>query len=246
MFGRKGMNSPPPRPRVDLAAIVAPGGKIDLAMRAAIALFSDTLAAAGKDAGALSLDGPFPSEIARMIGDCIVYDGDKGPEFVTLGVTKDFKAFSYQPHCYLFMIANAVGIAETLPERAERARFAAPQCPEALFHAHVTRLWIRHILPVGRAMSAGDTSALTMCLNAVQEDIGAILRGTPEWMRHEVDVVKLANEWIEGFPATIGRPLDASVPRMNGIPMTEFVENLLTDWLARLQADGLRQERRAG
>jgi hypothetical protein len=53
-------------------------------------------------------------------------------------------------------------------------------------------------------------------------------------------------EWAEGFPATIGRPLGGSVQRMNGIPMPDFVADLLTDWLARLQARGLTERRATG
>jgi hypothetical protein len=244
VFGRKGTQPPQP-PRNDLAAIVAPHGKIDVAMQGAIALFTDSLTAAGRDAGNLALAANVPPGVAKLIADCIGYDGDAGPEYVTLGVTRDFEAFSYQPHCFLFVIANTVGIAESLPGREDRARFAAPQCAEPLFHAHVMRLWVRHVLPVGAALAAGNMPALTACMSAVQEDIAMILRSTPQWMREEADLVKLANDWAEGFPATIGRPLDSSVQRMNGIPMTDFVAGLLTDWLARLQADGLGERHRA-
>lgn len=237
MFGRKGLQ-PPAGPEDNFEAIVSAGGKIDRAMSAAIALLSATLAETGRDAGALALPGPIPTDVSGLIADCITYRGKDGPEYATLGVTPDFKAFSYQPHCYLFVIANTVGIAEQLPD--ERARFAGPQCAEPLFHAHVMRRWARHVLPVGKAMAAADREGLTRCIMAVRDDIVAVANAAPAWMHDILDLRQLAADWGGGYPATIGRPLDESVKRMNGIPMSDFVAKTLTDWLARLQADGLR------
>lgn len=246
MFGRKGLTSPPPPGSADdFEAIVAAGGKIDRAMSGAVALLTQVLADAGRDPGALGMSGPAPQNVAALIAECITYDGDKGREYATLGVTRDFKAFSYQPHCYLFVIANTIGIAQDLPVPEMRAQLAAPQAAEPLFHAHVMRRWVRHIRPVGKALAAQDMAALTQCMKAVQEDIGSVVRATPQWMREQLDVVQLAKDWAAGFPATIGRPLDASVKRMNDIPMPDFVHETLVNWLARLQARGLSERNRA-
>jgi hypothetical protein len=246
MFGRKGLTPPPPQgPNDGFDAIVAEGGKIDRAMCASIALLTQVLIDAGRDPGALAMAGPVPADVAGMIADCIVYNGEKGREYATLGITRDFEAFSYQPHCYLFVIANTIGIAQDLPVPEMRAQLAAPQAGEPLFHAHVMRRWVRHVRPIGKALAAQDMDGLTYCMNAVQEDIAAVIRAAPQWLREQVDLVQLAQEWAAGFPATIGRPLDSDVKRLNDIPMTDFVHETLVGWLARLQADGLRDRNRA-
>ena len=260
MFGRKGLGgnggagggsggtgpgTGGPRPDRGLGSVVLPGWTIDRAMCAAIAVMGEALSAAGQHPGALAIDdAPVPGT-SNMIAQCITYDGAAGPEYVTLGVTRDFEAFSYQPHCFLFLISNAVGICEDLPDRETRGRIAASQCVQPLFHAHVMRRWCRHVLPVGEAMTERDDAALGACLEALKADILEVMRDAPVWMRERCDLPALAGDWISGFPATIGRPLDGSEKRLNGIPMPEFVHRTLVDWLTGMQAQAMVQGRRA-
>ncbi|MGZ8999210.1 MAG: hypothetical protein ACXW2T_10190, partial [Allosphingosinicella sp.] len=59
-----------------------------------------------------------------------------------------------------------------------------------------------------------------------------------------VSIVDCAREWCSGFPGTIGRPLTAEVKRINALPMTDFVETLITDFLVETQMRGLSEQRR--
>ena len=77
----------------------------------------------------------------------------------------------------------------------------------------------------------------------LMRDLMAALNRTPQEMARNIDGKAIFRDWVSGFPGTIGRPLDDSVPRMNGLPVTPFIEDVLIRELARLQADGLRQQR---
>lgn len=241
MFGRKGLGgAPPPRgPGDGFDEATAPGGKVDLAMQAAIRLFTEVLRAAGRDPEALGLAGPPPADVARLVAECVTYTGENGPQYMTLGLTRDFHAFSYQPHCFLFLIANAAGIAESLPDIEARARIAAAECRVPLFHAQALRKWIAHVRPIGRALAERDFDGITRIMAMFESDLARLCDDAPEWLRNAIDLPGLAQEWRSGFPATIGRPLDAEVQRINGIPMSDFVAETITRFLAETQMRGL-------
>jgi len=261
MFGKKGLSptggngrgdgpgngSGGGRPgRRDLAGVLEQGGSIDRAASAAIALFTETLRAADLDPGALAGTGPIPENLNAMLADCITYDGNKGREYVTLGTTRDFKAFSYQPHCFLFLISNAALICQDFPDVQVRAPIAAPECIVPLFHAHVLRRWSRYVLPIGTALGRGDDDALGGIMRALLEDIFSIVDDAPEWMRERGNLQQQSSDWGSGFPSTIGRLIDTDVKRLNDIPMSDFVHQTLVDWMAKMQAQSMHAQHRSG
>lgn len=245
MFGRKGLGGSgagdggATPERRDFEGVVREGGSLDRALCASIALFSEVLAAAGEDPGALGMEGGGSGRVGELLAQSITYTGAAGPEYVTLGVSQDFKAFSYQPHCFLFLVSNAVGICEDLPDTQTRAQIAASECAVPLFHAHVMRRWASQVVPVGKAMAANDGDALHRAMMTIQHQIRAVIDAAPPWMRERVDLDSLAADWLTGYPATIGRPIDETVRRLNGLPMSDFVHQTLTDWMANLQMQGM-------
>ena len=245
MFGRRKEPIRPP------AAPPPPGGsepfpidKMDRALEAAIRLFTRVLDDAGVDAGALALRGPVPPYVGELLAGCTTYlAGDEcTPTFLALGITPDFKAFAYPPHCRLFFILNSVGICEDPAAAPILNQLAPHQLPGPLIDAHFMRRWIRFILPTAEALRQGQ-AALETLIRSLIDTMIEVARQVPAPFAARIDVAGVAREWGSGFPGTIGRPLDDSVPRMNGLPMTAFIENTLTSELARLQAEGLRQER---
>lgn len=247
MFGRRKEPfrppaAPPPPP---------PGGrepfpidKMDRALEATILLFTRALDDAGVDAGGLALRGPVPPNVGELLANCTTYRaGDDGtPTYLALGITPDFKAFAYPPHCRLFFILNSVGICEDPAAAAILNQLAPHQLPGPLIDAHFMRRWIRFILPTAEALKQGQ-AALETLIKSLIDALVEVARQVPAEFAARIDVQGVAREWGSGFPGTIGRPLDAEVPRMNGLPMTEFIADVLTNELARLQAEGLRQER---
>src|SRR5918994_2277000 len=105
MFGRRkvpagGPAVPPP-----------PGGKepfpidkMDRALEAAIRLFTRVLDDAGVDAGALAIRGEVPADVGTLLAGCTTYRAadNEPPTYLALGITLDFKAFAYPPHCRLY------------------------------------------------------------------------------------------------------------------------------------------------
>src|SRR3954452_9685182 len=92
---------PPPPPPPPPSGGWLPAEKMNGALEAAIRLFTQALTQAGQAAGGLGLAAAPPAGVAALLADCIVYPGEESEEFLTLGITADFKAFSYQPHCRL-------------------------------------------------------------------------------------------------------------------------------------------------
>jgi hypothetical protein len=247
MFGRRktpfsaNVSSPPPPPPSGNGW--PPFRKMDAALDAAIRLFSRALEQAGQEVAGLSLPGPPPTSVAALLSDCIVYAGEDGPEFLTLGTSEDFKAFAYQPHCRLFLIINAALILEDLPLGDLRSDIAVSQVPRPLIDAHMMKRWISFIRPTGEAMT-GDKSRLIAIMQRLRADTLAVGRLAPEWISQRVDIQDCSAEYCSGFPASIGRPLTPEVKRINNLPMTDFVEGLITQFLVETQMRGLSEQRR--
>jgi hypothetical protein len=246
MFGRRKepFGAPPSAPPPPGGKEPFPIDKMDHALEAAIRLFTRALDDAGVDAGGLALRGAVPADVGALVAGCTTYcNSDDGIlTYLALGITPDFKSFSYPPHCRLYFILNSVGICED-PAAAAILRDLAPhQLPGPLVDAHFMRCWIRFILPTAEAMRGGR-DALEAMMRSMIDDLVEVARQVPRPFAERIDLQALLREWTSGFPGTIGRPLDDSVPRMNGLPVTPFIEEILMTELARLQADGLRQQR---
>lgn len=217
---------------------------MDAALDAAIRLFTQSLEQSGHDCGELAIRGPAPSSVTKLLSDCVVYQGKNGLEFLTLGLTKDFKAFSYQPHCRLFMILNSAMLMEDPISSDLRAKIAVGQVPRPLVDAHMMKRWIKYIRPVGNTMAAGDYAGLTIILKNIQAELVDVGQKAPAWISQRVNLRECAQEWASGFPGTIGQLLSADVKRMNNLPMTDFVSKLLTDFMAEVQMQGLMERQR--
>lgn len=244
MFGRRKQPVQPP------AGPPPPGGKepfpidkMDRALEGAIRLFTRVLDDAGVDPGALALRGPVPDGVTQALADCTTYRGqeDGGLTYLALGLTADFKEFMYPPHCRLFFIINSTGICEDEHAQGVLKQLAPGQLPGPLIDAHLMRVWIRYILPTAKALKAG-AAALEDLHQNLMRDLMAVLNRAPPELARNIDGKAVFRDWAGGFPGTIGRALDDSVPRMNGLPMTPFIEDVLIRELARLQAEGLRQQ----
>jgi hypothetical protein len=217
---------------------------MDFALEATIRLFTRVLDDSGVDAGGLALRGPVPANVGALLANCTTYrdGGDDDLLYLALGVTPDFKAFSYPPHCRLFFILNSVGICEDPLAASVLPGLAPHQLPEPLVDAHLMRRWIHFILPTAVAMKQGQ-GALEALIRKLADELAEVRSSVPHHLASRVNLQAMMSDWLSGFPGTISRPLDASVPRLNGLPMTPFIENVLVEELARLQADGLRQAR---
>jgi len=247
MFGRRttpfgGAPNPPSPPSND---DWPPFKKMDAALDAAIRLFSRALEQAAQDIGGLSIPGEAPPSVSSLLADCIVYPGRNGPEFLTLGITRDFKGFTYQPHCRLFLILNAALILEDLQLGPLRSDIAISQVPRPLIDAHMMKKWIRLIRPTGDATANGDMDRLSAIAQQLPANMMEIGRLAPRWISERISIEECAHEWSTGFPGTIGRPLAPDVKRINNLPMTDFVEKLITDFLVETQMQGLNERRRA-
>ena len=242
MFGRR--KEPPADPPPPGGKEPFPIDKMDAALDGAIRLFTRALDEAGVDAGALAIRGEVPANVTQALAECTTYRGqdDGGLTYLVLGLTADFKEFMYPPHCRLFFIINSTGICEDEHTQSFLKQLAPGQLPGPLLDAHLMRQWIRYILPTGAALKAGF-SELEALHQHMMRDLMAALNRTPPVLARSIDDKAVFRDWAGGFPGTIGRPLDDSVPRMNGLPVTPFIEDVLIRELARLQAEGLRQER---
>ncbi len=237
MFGRRKtpVNQAPPPPSPPRPW--EPAEKMDRALEAAIRLYTEAFRTAGGDCMALGLPGAPPSGVAGLLADCVVYND--GREFLTLGVTRDFEAFSYQPHCQLYLMINAALILEDLPPSPLRNEIAIAQVGAPLIHAQLMRRWITSIRPAGDALKAGQT-ALSALASRMLADLQSVAEQTPPWLAAKVDLNDCLDQWRGGFPGAIGRPLDPNIQRMNGLPVTKFIETLLTDFLVETQMRGLQ------
>lgn len=242
MFGRR--KEPPASPPPPGGSEPFPIDKMDAALDGAIRLFTRVLDDAGVDTGALAIRGDVPANVTQALADCTTYrsDASGGLTYLVLGLTPDFKAFMYPPHCRLFFIINSTGICEDEHTQSFLTELAPGQLPGPLIDAHLMRQWIRYILPTGEALRAGQSALETLHQNLMR-DLMAVLNRAPPELARGIDDKQVFRDWAGGFPGTIGRPLDDSVPRMNGLPVTPFIEDVLIRALASLQADGLRQQR---
>lgn len=241
MFGRRtGFGtrapSPPPPPPSD---IWPPYQKMDSALDAAIRLITRALDSAGHDCGGLAIRGPVPTNVAKLLSDCIVYQGENGPGYLTLGLTRDLKGFSYQPHCRLFMIINSVLLLEDPISSELRGQIAVSQTSRALVDAHMMKRWIKYIRPVGKAAAAGDGDGLKSILLNIRREVAEGVQAAPAWISEHVNLNECADEWTSGFPGTIGRQLSPDVKRLNDLPMSDFVHKQLIDFMAETQARGM-------
>lgn len=246
MFGRRkvpfegssqGQGSIPPPGSVEPFPI----GKMNDALEAAIMLFTKVLGDAGVDAGGLAIHGNPGPDVSDRLANCTTYRSKPDEiTYLALGITPDFKQFMYPPHCRLFFILNATGICEH-PAAAEMLRdIASGQLPSPLVDAHLMRRWIRYILPTGKMMGAGAAAQEEM-LKQMFGELMEVVNATPPSFAERLDLKASFHEWADGFPGAIGYPLDDGVQRMNGLPVTPFIGDVLTRELARLQAEGLRQ-----
>jgi hypothetical protein len=247
VFGRRktpfgGPPSPPPPGGKDPYPI----DKMDSALDGAIRLFTRALDHAGVDAGRLAVRGAVPARVTAALADCTSYRGedDGGLTYLVLGLTSDFKAFTYQPHCRLFLIINSTGICEDPAAAGILDQVAPDQFPSPLLDAHLMRRWIRYILDVPPALRAG-ASAIEALHRRLMDDLIEVISSAPPAISGKVQARSHFDDWSAGLPAAIGRPLTADVPRMNHLPMTPFIENTLIQFLAEVQASGLAERRRA-
>lgn len=247
MFGRRkhplGSTSapPPPPPAPPGAGEPFPIDKMDRALEAAIRLFTRALDDAGVDAGELAIRSEVPADVTGALANCTTYRGEAGGglTYLVLGLTADFKAFMYPPHCRLFFIINSTGICEDPHAQSFLKELAPGQFPGPLIDAHLMRQWIRYILPTGEAMKAGQ-SRLEALHQELMRDLMAVLERTPHELLAKIDDKAVFRDWAGGLPGTIGRPLTPDVERMNGLPLTPFIADVLTRHLAEMQMDGLK------
>ena len=247
MFGRRktppGYAPPaPPSPPSGRGPEPFPIEKMDRALDGAIRLFTRALDQAGVDAGGLAIRGEVPTGVTQALADCTTYRGeeDGGLTYLVLGLTADFKAFMYPPHCRLYFIINSTGICEDEHAASILSTLAPHQLPGPLVDAHLMRSWIRFILPCGKALQDGQ-AALEQLHGQLMADLMAVIRRVPPRFEQQLDLKSTFQEWGGGFPGTIGRPLSPDVERMNGLPVTPFISQTLTNYLVELQMEGLRQ-----
>jgi hypothetical protein len=242
-FGGKPKAEPP----------IPPGGgaepypieRMDAALDGAIRLFTRALDLAGIDMGSLAIRGSVPADVIQQLTDCTSFRGgeDGSPTYLVLGVTRDFKAMMYPPHCQMFLIVNSAGICEDSSEGL-LASLAPMQLPQPLVQAHVMRRWIRFILPTGRAMKDGE-AGLVRLHQQLSAEINDVLSQIPNKLAAQIGPANIAEEWCWGFPAVYTQPLTAETERMNNLPVTGFIAQTLTNFLADMQMRGLQEQRRA-
>jgi hypothetical protein len=243
MFGRRKVpfGSKPPEP-----PIPPPGGaepfpidKMDRALDGAIRLFTRVLDDAGIDPGPLAIRGEVPTGVTQALAECTSFRGqdDGGMTFLVLGLTEDFKGFAYPPHCELFLIINSAGICEDRHAASILRQLAPGQLPGPLVHAHFMRRWVHYILPTGAAMKGG-AAALKQLHERLMGDLASVQ--APPALSQQLDLKAMFTEWCGGFPAAYTQALTPETERMNGLPVTPFIEKTLTNYLAQMQARGLR------
>lgn len=238
-FGRRndGPSAPPPPIGGDNEF---PIRKMRDALELAIALCSDVLLRTGRDCGTLGIHRPYPPNVGRQLAECITYNSENQPSFLALGQTKDFIGFSYQPHCSLFLIINAIGIAESIALSPQMPTIALRElCSRALVNAHLMRNWIDYIQPTGKALG-DDAEVMTGLLVAMRKSMRRIFLHAPDWLTNEVDVEAQLVGWGGGWPGTLTHPLKSDTARLNGLPLTPFIEQVLTNFLVEAQMNGNR------
>jgi hypothetical protein len=251
MFGRRKVpfGAPPGGPPVPPSGKEPfPIDKMDRALDGAIRLFTRALDDAGVDCGDLAIRGEVPPNVTQALTECITYRGedDGSLTYLALGLTSDFKAFIYPPHCRLFLIINSTGICEDPHAEGILKSLAPAQLPAPLVDAHLMRRWIRYILPVGDALAGREgPGALDRIRQMMVDDLAGVLDRVPLELAARVDLKSALAEWAGGLPAALGRPLTEEVERMNGLPMTPFIADLLTDYLTKLQMRGISESHRA-
>ena len=235
-FGRR----PPAPPPFDPFPI----NKMDRALEAAIRLFTKVLEGAGVHCGRLALRGDVPANVGALLADCTTYraEPDGTSTFLALGLTPDFKQFSYPPHCRLYFILNAVGICEDPHAAGLLASLAGDQLPGPLVDAWLMRRWIHFILKTNEAVRGGD-AGLRSFLDALRAALADAIQAVPPQWHRKLDLDAHLRDFATGFPGTIGHRLDPQTRRMNGLPVTPFIETVLIDALAGLQAQGRRAAR---
>lgn len=253
MFGRRtagfgnrtsDVSAPPPptRPPIDYWE---PEEKMVKALQAAICLFCDALKEAGYDCGKLTLDGPSGTKVAPLLADCITYAGRDGREFLALGRSRDFRTFSFEPHFRLFRILNAALILEDLPTSPFRSEIAVSEVPRQLVEAHLMLRWVRFIRPIGKAYG-GPEAELGAIIHALQNALVEVGQNAPDWLAQRISIKECVQEWGSAFPATLGKPLTSETPRINDLPMTENIEQAVTNFLVETQMQGLAQKHGQG
>lgn len=103
------------------------------------------------------------------------------------------------------------------------------------------RAWIRYILQTPDAMKAGP-AALEALHRQMMDDFMSVMNLVPPAYARTMDLKAVFMEWTSGFPGVIGHRLTDDVERMNGLPVTPFIAETLTRFLAELQARGLREQ----
>jgi hypothetical protein len=185
--------------------------------------------------------------VAALLADCVIEPRANGPHFVTLGRTPDFEDFSYLPHCRLFfMISAALILQDDLPpDWPHRNALAISTVPRPLLDAWFLKSWIKTIGPMGQALAKGrrdDLHAdLVAILRAFIDECAGLEASVPKWVDQQVNFHACGKEWVTGgFPAALGQPLTANVKRINDLPMTDFVADLIKKALVDLQTQAFR------
>lgn len=241
MFGRKGTTPPPASPHpAQSAPQWWPVAQLGPALDATLALFTSALRPIGRDLGPFSQAGS-TSQVAQQLTQAVLHTDASGPKFVNLGITTDFKAFTYQPHCNLFMILNAINLLEDPVSADLRNQIASGQLARPCADAVIMRAWLDFVEPVGEAARSGSENAL----NAVGERLVRTLvqraQQLPEWIAQAIDLREVAHEWGSGFPGLYTQPMDDEVKTLNGLVMRPFVAEQITDFLAKLQMGAFAQ-----
>ena len=242
-FGRRktSASSQPPSPPTDLTSW-QPYAKMDAALTGAIYLFTEALERAGKDCGGLAMRGAIPPNVGELLADCVICPDKDGQEFVTLGLTTNLEAFSYQPHCRLFLMINAALILqETWTDRSLRDGVAVSQVPSTLVEAHLLRRWIKAIGPLGKVVATGDFDQILVANRPYLIDCMILKPSVPSWIERQINIDACIKEWCSGIPAAISRPLTADTKRINSLPVSDFVADLIKQFLAEAQMQGLRE-----
>jgi hypothetical protein len=239
MFGRKGLTPPPaaPQPPQQWWPVAQLGPALD----ATLALFTSALHPIGRDLGPFSRTTAV-SGVANQLTGAIVNDDARGREFVNLGITTDFKGFTYQPHCHLFLILNAVNLLEDPLSADLRNQIAASQLARPCADAVIMRAWLDFVEPVGKAVASKSEAALDAVAGELVHTVVQRAGQLPEWIAHAIDLRQVAHEWGSGFPGLYTQPIEEA-EMLNGLAMRPFVVQLITEFLANLQSGGLSQGR---
>ena len=174
---------------------------MDRALEGAIRLFTRVLDEAGVDSGGLAIRGEVPANVTQALAECTTYPGqdDGGLHYLVLGITPDFKAMMYPPHCRLFMIINSTGICEVQHTQSFLLQLAPEQLPGPMVDCHLMRRWIHYILPTGETMSQGG-DALGALHRRIMDDLIDVLRRVPPAFQQKMDLESIFKEWSAGWP----------------------------------------------